>query len=53
VGRGSIVADLNNVRRDVSRHFWNKKAYVKAKIEELETNNKIKILGTCLGASMI
>jgi hypothetical protein len=33
---------LNNVRRDASRHFRNKKkAYLKAKIEELETLNKI------------
>jgi hypothetical protein len=31
-----------NVRRDTSRHFRNKKkAYLKAKIEELETNSKI------------
>jgi hypothetical protein len=33
----------NNVRRGASRRFRNKKkAYLKAKIEELETNNKIK-----------
>jgi len=39
----SIVANLNNVRHDTSRHFRNKhKAYLKAKIEELETNSKIK-----------
>jgi hypothetical protein len=31
------------VGMDVSRHFRNKKkAYLKAKIEELETNSKIK-----------
>jgi hypothetical protein len=31
------------LRRDASRHFRNKKkAYLKAKIEELETNSKIK-----------
>ena len=36
------VDNLNNVRSDVSRHLWNKKkAYLKAKIEELETNSKI------------
>jgi hypothetical protein len=29
-----------------------KKDYLKAKIEETETNSKIKILGTCIGASM-
>ena len=35
----SNVDNLNNVRRDASRHFRNKKkAYLKAKIEELETN---------------
>ena len=39
--RGS-VDNLNNVRRDASRYFRNKnKAYLKAKIEELETNSKI------------
>jgi hypothetical protein len=33
---------LNNVRCDVSRHLRNKKkAYLKAEIEELETNSKI------------
>ena len=32
-----------NVRRDASRRFRNKKkVYLKAKIEELETNSKIK-----------
>ena len=38
----SNVDDLNNVRRDASRHVRNKKkAYLKAKIEELETNSQI------------
>ena len=38
----SNVDILNNVRRDASRHFRSKKkAYLKAKIEELETNSKI------------
>ena len=38
----SNVDNLNNVRGDASRHFRNKKkAYLKAKIEELETNSKI------------
>ena len=33
---------MNNVKRDASRHFRNeKKAYLRAKIEELETNSKI------------
>jgi len=36
------VDNLNNVRRDASRHFRNKKnAYLKTKIEELETISKI------------
>ena len=39
----SNVDNLNNVIHEVSRHFRNKmKAYVRAKIEELETNNKIQ-----------
>ena len=34
---------MNKVRREVSRHFRNKKkAYLRAKIEELETNSKIQ-----------
>jgi len=37
------VESLNNVRHEVSRHFrYKKKAYLRAKIEELETNSKIK-----------
>ena len=36
------VDNLNNVRCNASRHFRNKKkAYLKAKIEELETNSKV------------
>jgi len=39
----SSVDNLNNVRCEASRHFRNiKKAYLKAKIEELETKSKIK-----------
>jgi len=38
----SNVDNLNNVRRNASRHFRNKKkAYLKAKTEELETNSKV------------
>jgi hypothetical protein len=34
---------INNVRRDANRHSRNKKKeYLKANIEELETNSKIK-----------
>jgi hypothetical protein len=51
----SIVHNLNIVRREASRHFRNKqKEYPKAKIDELETNSKIKkISETCIGASVI
>jgi hypothetical protein len=39
----SNVENLNKVRGDASRHLRNKKkAYMKAKIEELETNSKLK-----------
>ena len=49
----SNVDNLNNVRREVSRHFrTKKKAYLRAKIEELETNSKIKNIRDCIGASM-
>ena len=38
----SNVDNLNNVRCDASRHFGKKKkAYLKAKTEEFETNSKI------------
>jgi predicted RNA-binding protein Jag len=47
------VGNLNNVKRDASRHFRNKrKTYLKATIEELETNSKIKNIRTCIGALM-
>jgi len=37
------VDNLNNVRREFSRHFGDKnKAYLRARIEELETNSKNK-----------
>ena len=37
------VHNLNNVGRETSRHFRNKKKeYLKTKIEEVETNSKIK-----------
>ena len=39
----SNVGNLNNLRCEASRHFRNeKKEYLKAKIEELETKSKIK-----------
>ena len=41
--RPNKVDNLNTVRHDASRHFRNKKkAYMKAKIEELEANSKIR-----------
>jgi hypothetical protein len=50
----SDIDNLNKVRREASRHYRNKKKeYLNAKIEELETNSKIKkIKETSLGASM-
>ena len=39
----SNVVNLNNVRHEASRHFRKKeKEYLKAKVDELEINNKIK-----------
>ena len=47
------VDNLNNARHEASRHFRNKrKEYLNAKTKQLETNCKIKILGTCIGASL-
>ena len=48
------VYNLNNERREASRHLRNKrKEYQKANIDELETNSQIKISETCVGASMV
>jgi hypothetical protein len=49
----SNVDNLNNVRREASRHLRNKKKeYLKAKINELETNSKNKnIRDLCRGIS--
>jgi len=42
----SNVDILNNVRREVSRHFRDKtKAYLRAKTEELEIKSKNKSIG--------
>jgi hypothetical protein len=47
------LGNLNNITREASRHFWNKKKeYLNAKIDELETNSKKKISETSVGASM-
>ena len=48
----SNVDNLNNVRHEASRHFRNKKMeYLKAQIDELETNNKKRISETCIKAT--
>jgi len=49
----SNVDNLNNVRCDTNRHFRNKKkAYLKAKIQELESKSKVKNIKDLYGASM-
>jgi hypothetical protein len=41
----SNVDNLNNIRREASRHLWNKKKeYQKPKIDELENNSKTKYI---------
>jgi hypothetical protein len=49
----SNVDNLNNVRRETSRHIRKKKReYLKAKIDEFETNSKNKnIRDLCRGIS--
>ena len=47
---GSNLDNLNNVRYNASRHFRKKKkTYLKAKIEELETNSKVNIVRDLYG----
>jgi hypothetical protein len=47
------VDNLNNVRREGSRYFKNKKKeYLKAKINEYETNSKKKNIRDLYRASM-
>jgi len=42
----SIADNLNNVRQEASRRFWNKKKeYLNAKVDELETNIKVRYIG--------
>ena len=39
----SSIDNINNIRREARRHFKNKmKAYLQSKIEEIETNGKLK-----------
>jgi tRNA A37 threonylcarbamoyladenosine dehydratase len=48
------LENLNNARREISRHIGNKKKeYLKAKIDEIEPDIKITISETCVGMSMI
>jgi hypothetical protein len=50
----SHVDNLNNVGHEASAHFSNKKKeYQKAKVDELETNSKIRSIKTCIGESVI
>jgi BMFP domain-containing protein YqiC len=44
--------NLDNVGREVRIHIRNRKEYLKAKIEELETNSKTKNIRTCIGPLM-
>ena len=47
------LGNLNNITREATRHFWNKKKeYLKSKIDELETNSKKKKSETIVGASV-
>jgi hypothetical protein len=46
VGTESSVDNLNSICRDVSTNFMNKKkTYLKAKLEELETNSNLVTTG--------
>ena len=49
----SNETNLNNVRCEASRHFRKqKKAYLKAKLEKLVTNSKVKSSGELYRALM-
>ena len=49
----SNVDNLNKLRREVSRHFRNKKkTRMRAKIRNLKLTERSKTLGTCIGASV-
>jgi len=49
----SNVDNLSNVQREASRHFRKKMEYLKAKIDEIETNSKIKNIRDLYRVSMI
>jgi hypothetical protein len=47
------VDNLNNIRRETSRHFRNKKReYLKDKIDELATNNEKRTPESCIEKEM-
>ena len=47
-----MLVSLENVRRESDRHFRNRqKEHLKTKIEERETNSKIKIFDLSRGIS--
>jgi len=49
----SSVVNLNNVRREASRHFKKKiRNILKLKLRNLKVTVRSKILGICLGASV-
>jgi len=48
----SNVDNLNNVRRETSRHFRNKTEYLKAKMDDIEINSKTRISETSMAESM-
>ena len=49
----SSVDNMNNVRREASRHFRiKKKAYLKVKLRNLKLTVRSTISGVCIGALM-
>ena len=49
----SNLGNLNNVRREVSKHFRNKKmAYLRVNLRNLKLTVRSKTLGTCIWASL-
>ena len=49
----SNVDILNNVRREVSRHFRDKRRHIRElKLRNLKLTVRSKTYGTCIGASM-
>ena len=49
----SNIVNLNNVRREVSRHFRNKIRHIwEIKLRNMKLTVRSKTLGTCIGTSM-